>query len=123
MIIESVAAAGMLFAQVVGDKTCIKDGLELDEVRLLVHTLSFLIEAVQGPCLQNQQVLATKTNMLEACSHLLDTRLERAREPYFIEPANTAIDSLLDSGTGAPWWGATGIQTHTRRPPPLCAAR
>jgi hypothetical protein len=99
---NTIEAAANLFCSVVGDKVCIKYRLGLDEVRLLVHLLDFLIETMQGPCFANQQHLATKTRIVQSISQLLDTQLKRAREPVYSSHSSAHVTSLMSDK--APWW-------------------
>jgi hypothetical protein len=126
--VNVVEAAGTLFCNLAGDQLNIKYGLGLEEIRVLVHLLDFMIEAVQGPCLANQRCLATKTRMLETISQLFDCRMARAREPHFIDASSSSSAyiypqdcALLNSRTR--WWKGAAEPLSLAYSPTLLKSR
>jgi hypothetical protein len=66
----------------------------LGHVRVVNRVLECMVEAVQGPCLANQEYLALGTELLDGCNRLIGFLMERCTGRFVFEAAHKQFSVL-----------------------------
>ena len=101
-------------ASVVGRDQLVKR-VRFEELEQVESILEFLVECTQGPCVGNQEFLAS-TNVIEDCKRLLTSRVYVRQHPrYYYYYLFTNANNTLRTGTSS-----TATRSTTSR---ACATR